>query len=181
MKTLTARSTLCLAAASALFAGTAVAGEVVIHKQPNFTGGAITLKNDTSNLAASGFQDQASSIEVKSGRWQFCSQPDFNGDCVTLERGKYATLDQKLNHRIESARELPVVAEKRVPPVVEERAYARRSYEAERYARQRELDERHAREQEREDLYARDRYRDRDYRVPERYEEDRYSYPGSRW
>ena len=68
MKTLTLVTAL-------LLAGTAQAGEIVIHKQPNFTGGALTLRDDKANLANTGFQDQASSIVVKSGRWQVCSQP----------------------------------------------------------------------------------------------------------
>jgi hypothetical protein len=182
MKTLIRHSSLPVVIAAALFAGTAIAGEAVIHKQPNFTGGALTLRDDKPNLQGTGFYDQASSIEVKSGRWQFCSQPDFNGDCMTLEPGKYATLDQKLNHRIESARELPVVAErKREQPTLADSAAARRSYHAERLARQRELEERYQRERE-YDRYARERDRDVRYeRYPERYAEERYSYPGSRW
>ena len=99
----------------ALFAATLVgaahAGEVVIYKQPNFTGGALTLKETANNLATANFHDQASSIRVKSGKWEFCSQPDFRGDCVTLDRGEYPTLQQKLNHRVESVREVTRVAD----------------------------------------------------------------------
>jgi hypothetical protein len=164
MKTLTLRSSLPVALAAGLFAGAAFAGEVVIHKQPNFSGGALTLRNSSTNLTGSGFQDQASSIEVRSGRWQFCSQPDFNGDCVTLDSGKYATLDQKINHRIESARELAVVADNTA---------VRKSYHAERYERERAREEAYARERDREERSAN--------RYPERYAEDRYTYPGSRW
>ena len=159
-----------------LLAGTVQAGEIVIHKQPNFTGGALTLRDDKASLASSGFQDQASSIEVKSGRWQVCSQPEYNGDCVTLDRGNYATLDQKINHRIESVRELPVVVEN---------TYGRKSYQAERYAREREREERLAREREREreDRYVNrydDRYADR-YSDRYDYDEDRAPYRGNRW
>jgi hypothetical protein len=91
---------------AATLMGAAQAAEVTIYKQPNFSGGALTLKDSANNLATSGFHDQASSIEVRSGRWEFCSQPDFRGDCVTLDAGKYATLDQKINHRVESVREV---------------------------------------------------------------------------
>jgi hypothetical protein len=157
MRALTLRSALPAVTAAALLAGAVHAGEITIHKQPNFTGGALTLKRDATSLVSAGFQDQVSSIEVKSGRWQVCSQPDFNGDCVTLERGDYATLDQKINHRIESVRELAPVADN---------AYVRKSYHTERYERQRERD--------REDRYYASR-------APERYAEERYTYPGSRW
>ena len=93
-----------LAAAVAMGFVGANAAEVQIFKQPNFTGPQLTLKGDSGNLAGQGFADQASSVVVSGGRWEFCSQPNFAGDCVTLGEGRYATLDQKINHRIESAR-----------------------------------------------------------------------------
>jgi len=89
-----------------LLAGAAHAAEVTLYKQANFGGSQLTLRGHTPNLANTGFYDQASSLVVHSGRWEFCSQPDFRGDCVTLNRGEYATLDPRLNHRIESAREV---------------------------------------------------------------------------
>lgn len=99
---------------AALFvAGAAQAAELTIFKQPNFTGDQLTLHDDTGNLAARNFQDQASSIVVRSGRWEVCTQPDFQGDCTTLGRGEYAALDQRLNHRIESAREVSNYADNR--------------------------------------------------------------------
>ena len=106
MNAFTIRSALLPAAVVAALAGAAQAAELTIYKQPNFSGGSLTLNRDTSNLGNSGFQDQASSLIVRSGRWQLCSQPDFRGDCVTVGRGEYGTLDPVLNHRIESAREI---------------------------------------------------------------------------
>jgi len=47
---------------------------------------------------------------VQSGRWQVCTSPNFKGDCQVLEPGRYASLEQNLNHRIESARQLEVDA-----------------------------------------------------------------------
>jgi len=95
-----------LAAVAAATAGLACAAEVTVFKQPQFAGQKLTLSRDTNNLAGAGFQDQISSVVVRSGRWQFCSQPDFNGDCVVLGPGKYPQLAQNMNHRIESAREV---------------------------------------------------------------------------
>ena len=89
-----------------LLAGAAQAAEVTLYKQPYFGGSQLTLRGHTPNLANTGFYDQASSIVVHSGRWEFCSQPDFRGECVSLGRGEYATLDPRLNHRVESAREV---------------------------------------------------------------------------
>jgi hypothetical protein len=107
MKTNTLR---CAIASAMLFAGAASAGQVVIYKQPNFGGESRTFSNEDLNLVDNNINDQASSIVVKSGRWQFCSQPNFKGDCQVLEPGQYATLPQSLNHRIESFRELSPVA-----------------------------------------------------------------------
>ena len=90
------------AAASAL----ARAAEVTVFKQPQFTGDKLTLRRDTNDLSGAGFQDQISSVVVHSGRWQFCSRPDFNGECVTLGPGEYPQLAKNINHRIESAREV---------------------------------------------------------------------------
>jgi len=95
-----------VAALAAATAGLACAAEVTVFKQPQFTGDQLTLRRDTTNLAGAGFQDQISSLVVRSGRWQFCSQPQFNGDCIVLGPGEYPQLAQNMNHRIESAREV---------------------------------------------------------------------------
>ena len=99
--------------AATLAAGAAGAAEMSVFKQPNFAGQGLTLREDANNLAAAGFQDQVSSVVVRSGRWEVCTQPNFQGDCVVLDRGEYAALDQRLNHRIESAREVTHYADAR--------------------------------------------------------------------
>src|SRR5258706_8148566 len=107
---------LSLLASAVLVAGAAQA-QLIIYKQPGFAGGDLPLRGDSSNLSSSGFTDQASSAVVQSGRWEVCTQPDFKGDCVTLDRGEYATLDPRINHRIESVRQ--------VGRYVEDRGYGR--------------------------------------------------------
>ena len=92
-------------------AGAAQAAEITIYKQPNFTGGDQTFTRDTTSLQGSGVFDQSKSVTVHSGRWQVCSQPNFQGDCQVLERGQYAALPQQLNGRIESLREVTQVAD----------------------------------------------------------------------
>ena len=99
-----------LVAALAL-AGVAQAAEITIYKQPNFTGGDATFSRDSANLQGTGIYDQSKSIVVRSGRWQACSQPNFQGDCMLLERGQYASLPQQINGRVESIREVSQVAE----------------------------------------------------------------------
>jgi hypothetical protein len=92
-------------------AGAAQAAEITIYKQPNFAGGEQTFNRDYTNLQGSGIYDQSKSVVVRSGRWQVCSQPNFQGDCQVLERGQYASLPQQLNGRIESMREVTQVAD----------------------------------------------------------------------
>jgi hypothetical protein len=109
MKTRILYATLASALAVAF---TAAHAEVQIYKQPNFTGAQVTLRGDTNHLGPHGFMDQASSIVVSRGQWEFCSQPNYQGDCLTLGPGRYATLDPKLNHRVESLREVTAVAKR---------------------------------------------------------------------
>jgi hypothetical protein len=92
-------------------AGAAQAAEITIYKQPNFAGGEQTFNRDYTSLQGSGIYDQSKSVVVRSGRWQVCSQPNFQGDCQVLERGQYASLPQQLNGRIESMREVTQVAD----------------------------------------------------------------------
>ena len=100
-----------LLVAALAFAGAAQAAEITIYKQPNFTGGDQTFDRDTPNLQGTGVFDQSKSIVVRSGRWQVCSQPNYQGDCQMLERGQYASLPQQLSGRIESVREVTQMAD----------------------------------------------------------------------
>jgi Beta/Gamma crystallin len=59
----------------------------------------------SANLAGQGFNDKASSIVVRSGRWEFCSDADFRGRCTTLGPGSYGNLgDMGMNDAISSFR-----------------------------------------------------------------------------
>jgi hypothetical protein len=100
-----------LLAASLALIGAAQAAEITIYKQPNFAGGEQTFGRDMSSLQGTGVYDQSKSIVVRSGQWQACSQPNFQGDCLVLGRGQYATLPGQLSGRIESIREVSQVAD----------------------------------------------------------------------
>lgn len=103
---------IAMAVLAAVISIGSAAAEIKVWKQPNFAGEALTLRGEARNLADRGFLDQISSIVVSSGQWQVCTQPDFKGDCVVLDRGEYPTLEQRLNHRIESVREVTRAAER---------------------------------------------------------------------
>ena len=87
----------------ALAAGAAQA-DVTLYKDQKFSGATLSLRDATPNLAQQGFQNQASSAVVTGTRWEFCSSPEGRGDCVILNPGRYERLDQKIYHRMESAR-----------------------------------------------------------------------------
>ena len=91
---------------SALLVAGAAQAAATLYKQPNFAGPDMTLRDTRATLQGTGFYDSVGSIVVQSGRWEFCTQPEFRGDCVTLGPGRYASLDQRLTNRIESVREL---------------------------------------------------------------------------
>ena len=92
---------------ASLAASAAAAAEIRVYKQPNFSGEGIAIRGAAVNLADANFQDQISSLEVRGGRWQLCTQPNFKGDCVVIGPGDYPSLEQVMNHRIESIRQLP--------------------------------------------------------------------------
>jgi hypothetical protein len=98
-----------LIVAAVALAGTAQAAEIIIYKQPNFGGEQLTLRDASGNLGVR-FTDQASSVVVRSGRWELCTQPNFQGDCVTLGPGEYSMLDSRLLHRVESARSIDTLS-----------------------------------------------------------------------
>ncbi|HET9576339.1 MAG TPA: beta/gamma crystallin-related protein [Usitatibacter sp.] len=71
----------------------AAAGEITVYKQPQFGGERLDLRGGAVDLAVAGFHDQISSIVVRSGRWEACTQPRFAGDCVALDPGAYPALE----------------------------------------------------------------------------------------
>jgi len=84
------------------------AAQVTVFKDQNFQGPELALEQAANDLIRVNFQDQISSIVVHHGAWQVCTQPGFQGDCMVLQPGSYATLPARINHRIESMREAPV-------------------------------------------------------------------------
>jgi len=137
--------------AAGLFAGAAQAAEMTVFKQPNFAGEALTIRDGDTNLAPERFHDQISSIVVNSGRWEVCTQPNFQGDCMTLVPGRYAALDPRLNHRIESMREVSRYADNKR---YEDRIVYRGG---DRYAENRNLDNRYADNRYGDNRYSNDR------------------------
>lgn len=83
----------------------APAGELVMYDGEGFEGQSFATREAIENLSRQGFNDRASSIAIRSGVWQVCSDSRFSGRCVTLRPGQYPTLESMaLNDRVSSVR-----------------------------------------------------------------------------
>lgn len=95
-----------LLAALAFGAGLAQAaprGEVMLFGGQDFQGQRLTIKQDVPNFEGIGFNDRTSSLVVRHGVWEFCTDAFFRGNCRTLGPGEYHDLGSQDN-RISSAR-----------------------------------------------------------------------------
>jgi len=77
--------------------------EVVMFAGPRFEGPQVELSQDIRSLNDVGFNDRATSLIIREGRWEFCEHADFRGECVVLGPGRYEFLD-RMNNRISSMR-----------------------------------------------------------------------------
>jgi hypothetical protein len=95
----------------------ALAGEITLYEQRDFRGDSLTLHRAATNLDRSGLNDNASSLVVRDGVWEVCTDAYFRGSCAQLQPGEYRRLDGPLNDRISSVREI-VATSAVAPPVV---------------------------------------------------------------
>jgi hypothetical protein len=77
--------------------------DVVMFAGPRFEGPQVELSQDVRALNDVGFNDRATSLIIREGRWEFCEHADFRGECVVLGPGRYDVLD-RMNNRISSMR-----------------------------------------------------------------------------
>ena len=77
--------------------------DVQMFAGPRFEGQPVELSQDMRSLSDVGFNDRATSIIIREGRWEFCEHADFRGECIVLGPGRYEMLD-RMNNRISSMR-----------------------------------------------------------------------------
>jgi len=77
--------------------------EVVMFAGPSFQGQQVELSQDVRAMSEVGFNDRATSLIIREGRWEFCEHADFRGECIVLGPGRYDVLD-RMNNRISSMR-----------------------------------------------------------------------------
>lgn len=83
----------------------AASADITLYQDANFQGRAQSTSGEVSDLRDIGFNDRASSIIVRGGRWVACSDAHFRGQCVSLAPGGYPSLSEMgLNDRLSSVR-----------------------------------------------------------------------------
>jgi hypothetical protein len=98
-----------LLASASLFAVSAVlAAEITLYEAPNFSGRSITIRGTVANFDRGSFNDRASSIFIRSGLWEVCTDAYFRGQCTRLGPGQYRNLAPVLNNSISSVRPVEV-------------------------------------------------------------------------
>ena len=96
-----------LAAIGILAAIPAARADILFYQQDGFRGRSFVSDQTIPNFADLGFNDRASSVIIRSGSWQLCTDAYFRGRCVTLQPGEYPSLrSMQLENQISSAREL---------------------------------------------------------------------------
>ena len=159
------KRTALIAAVAAVLVGTAQAAvtELIIYKQPNFKGPSQTIKGEV-NVLEGGFANEASSLIVRGGYWEVCTENHFKGDCRVLAPGEYPRLDASLNRTIVSTRFLGNDQRLAKRAEKEDRREAREERrEAREERREERWQERHAAGSI--DLYGRPGFRGRSIRV----------------
>lgn len=76
---------------------------VQLFAGPGFRGERAVVGNEVRSMEQVGFNDRASSIIIREGRWEFCEHADFRGQCIVLGPGEYGSLD-RMNNGISSMR-----------------------------------------------------------------------------
>jgi hypothetical protein len=79
----------------------------ILYSNPDFRGDRyVVAGNYMRDLANTGFNDRAQSLQVESGYWIFCSDADFQGTCRTFGPGEYRRLPRGLDNKISSGRRI---------------------------------------------------------------------------
>jgi uncharacterized protein YcfJ len=107
---------------------------VTFYERENFEGRSFSTERMVVDLARRGFADRASSVVVRSERWEVCDERGFRGRCAVLRQGQYPSLRAMgLNDRLSSARVLgrdtAVTEDRYAPPPLVERDFRRRDRE----------------------------------------------------
>lgn len=86
-------------------AATAATAQVTFFEHDGFRGRSFSTDRPVGDFSRFGFNDRASSVIVRSGRWELCDDARFGGRCVVLRPGRYPSLSAMgMNDRVSSVR-----------------------------------------------------------------------------
>ena len=92
-------------AIAAWVAAAQAGAQITFYEHDEFQGRSFNPGGQSSSLSTAGFNDQASSAIVTSGRWEVCEDDGFAGRCVILRPGQYPSFSaMNMNDRISSVR-----------------------------------------------------------------------------
>ncbi|MEO8536247.1 MAG: beta/gamma crystallin-related protein [Betaproteobacteria bacterium] len=100
----TKRLTMFVGLVTALASGAVIAVEMTLYENPRFSGRRITVRGAVNNFDRGGFNDRASSVSIRSGIWELCTDANYRGECRRLGPGEYEGLGRDLNDSISSVR-----------------------------------------------------------------------------
>lgn len=83
----------------------AAQGAIDLYGRPNFRGRSVRLADNEPDLYDRDFDGRASSVIVRDGTWQLCSQPGYSGSCLVVGPGEYPRL-AGLDDRVSSIRQV---------------------------------------------------------------------------
>jgi uncharacterized protein YcfJ/uncharacterized protein (UPF0179 family) len=87
------------------YAPAPVTGQATFFEQEGFAGRSFATQGQVANLQGAGFNGRAQSAVVLGDSWEVCDDARFNGRCVVLRPGRYASLAAMgLNDRVSSVR-----------------------------------------------------------------------------
>ena len=91
----------CIVAAAAFQAS----AQVRLFEHDRFAGRSVSIGQPVRDLTRLGFNDRASSVIIRGGRWTLCENARFGGHCVSLRPGRYPSLSAMgLNDKVSSVR-----------------------------------------------------------------------------
>lgn len=84
-----------------------MAARITLYEHDDFRGQSLVIDRPMADLQRQGFNDRASSAEVLGEPWEVCEHARFDGRCVVLRPGRYASLRAlNLNDRVSSVRQV---------------------------------------------------------------------------
>ncbi|MGH6933322.1 MAG: CVNH domain-containing protein [Dongiaceae bacterium] len=95
---------MAIGAAGALTPSGAKAADIELYSNSSFAGDVVGFIGDVPDLNAYGFSNRASSIRVRRGAWQVCSEANYRGNCLIVERDVMNMSSLGLNDTITSVR-----------------------------------------------------------------------------